>query len=123
MTIQEAITRVRELKPNQFQDDVLVGWLSDLDGLIWREVLCWHEGAPQEPPAAYSAQTDMEKELLVGQPYSDIYISYLNAKIDYTNGEFTRYNNSMVTYNMALSVFADAHNRQNLPKTGPYIRI
>jgi len=114
MTILEAITQVRAIKPNQYDDTTLVKWLSDLDGLIYNEIVKWHEGTDDVSHGPYGA-SDMNTVLLVPEPYSDVYIKYLSAQVDYNNAEFARYNNSMVMYNTALSAFADWYNRNNMP--------
>lgn len=38
-------------------------------------------------------------ELLVPPPHDNIYRTYLGAMIDYANGEYDRYNNSMILFN------------------------
>ncbi len=51
MTIQEAIDRVDLLKPNRQPGIFKVKWLSELDGLIWKEIILKHEREGQQPPA------------------------------------------------------------------------
>lgn len=52
MTIQEAIERVDAMKPNKQAQELKVRWLSELDGLIWRELEKTHgkKTAPPTPP-------------------------------------------------------------------------
>ena len=38
MTINEAIEMVDRLKPNQYEHEQKVGWLSKLDGMIYEEI-------------------------------------------------------------------------------------
>lgn len=110
MTIHEAIAQVDRVKPNQYETAEKVRWLARLDGLLASEIMSGREGAP-EGFAAYDPDGDLDAALLVPEPYTEIYGAYLCAQIDYHNGELARYNNSMVTYNMALSAFADWYNR------------
>lgn len=124
MTILEAITMLQTVKPHQYDDNIVVNWISTLEGLIYNEVISWHTGTGEEVPhGPYNAETDMDTVLMVPEPYSDVYIKYLAAQIDYYNGEYTRYNNSMIMYNMALSAFADWYNRTHKPAGNTYIRI
>jgi hypothetical protein len=58
----------------------------------------------------------MEKELLVKAPYDVLYIRWLEAQIDYYNGEITRYNNSQQMYQTAYDTFDRHYNRTHLPK-------
>ena len=45
MKIREALSKIKNLKPSQYADEVLIGWLSELDGSVWEEVLKAY-GAP-----------------------------------------------------------------------------
>lgn len=123
MTINQAITRTRALKKTQFDDDALIGWLSDLDGMIYSELTKWHASDEENVMPRYDQDTDTETKLLVPEPYTDLYVTYLAAQIEFAQGDFTRYNNSMVMYNMRLQQFANTYNRNTLPKQGHYIGI
>ena len=51
--------------------------------------------------------------LLLGQ--EDIYIRWLEAQIDYANGEYGKYNNSITMYNTAYSAYEKYYNREHKP--------
>ena len=124
MTVGEAITRVDNLKPNQYGTEDKVHWLATLDGKIVREVMAGHEGAEAvvEGFAGYDPATDLDKEMLVAEPYADLYLHHLMAQIDYHNAEMTRYNNSMVMFNMAFSAYAAWYNRTHMPLQQNHVR-
>ena len=44
MTIIEAINRVDSVKPNTYSQQDKVHWLSNLDGVVKREIIDTHEG-------------------------------------------------------------------------------
>lgn len=117
MTIIEAINRIDDAKPNQYTQSDKVRWLSALDGIVHDEILAAHEG---EAGAfdGYDDSTDLSTVLLVEPPYDEVYIRWLEAQIDYTNGEYGRYNNSMAMYNAAYSTFARFYNRTHMPRGG-----
>lgn len=117
MTIIEAINRIDDAKPNQYTQSDKVRWLSALDGIVHDEILAVHEG---EAGAfdGYDDSTDLSTVLLVPPPYDEVYIRWLEAQIDYTNGEYGRYNNSMAMYNAAYSTFARFYNRTHMPRGG-----
>lgn len=121
MTIRDVIERVNVLKPNQYGDETLVAWLSNLDGLIWQDVMRGYKDAPPAP-VVYS-RDDMEQKLLVESPHEEMYVTYLSAKIDYQNGEYERYNNTMMLYNTQLQAFYNAYIRMHDHKHDVYIRI
>lgn len=123
MKVIEAITQLQAVKENQYDDETIIRWLSDLDGIIYEEIIKWHEETDEITHGPYDPDTDMDTVLMVPDPYSDVYIKYLSAQVDYYNAELARYNNSMVMYNMALSSFADWYNRNHSPKHDKIIRI
>ena len=116
MTIIEAINRIDNLKPNSYTQQDKVQWLSILDGIIKTEIIDTHQGAEDVIFDGYGVETHIETELLVPAPYDDIYIKWLEAQIDYANGETAKYNNSMVMYNTAYSAFERYYNRTHMPK-------
>lgn len=123
MTILEALEQVRELKPNQYSDEVLVGWLSELDGRLWQNVFCHYEdGHEAGCPMPYTAE-DMERVLLVPHPYTELYVTYLCAKVDYLNAEYERYNNGIILFNAQEQAFMDAYNRGHMPKQDAVITV
>ncbi|HBU12182.1 MAG TPA: hypothetical protein DEB31_05480 [Clostridiales bacterium] len=122
MTVQQAVAQIQNVKPNQYDMETLVRWLSQLDGKIFREVIAAHEGAEIDVLAPYDTQNDMGTELIVPAPFDDLYIKYLGAQVDYHNAEFGRYNNAMVMFNVALADFTDHYNRTHMPKQNNHIK-
>ena len=117
MTIREALETVDRLKPNQYGSADKLRWLSELDGVVYREILLAHE---TQVPAfeGYAPETDLDgTELLIAWPYDEIYRWYLEMKIDDANGEMTKYNNSAAKYNMYYQAYQNACNRAHLPKS------
>lgn len=123
MQIKEAISQLRELKPNQYSDEVLLRWLSELDGQIYEDVLKNSEDAPSPPSLPYEVERDMDVELLAAFPHDGLYITYLSMQIDYQNGEYNRYNNGMVMFNIAYQAFVDAWTRNHMPKQDGVIHV
>ena len=110
MTLNEIITMVGELKPNQFEDNVLIGWLNAVEGKLITEVFSMRE--EDERIAAlnykkYDEKTDMDTELLVPDPHTDLYKYYLFSMIDFTNEEMDRYTNSMLMFNTSWQEFVN----------------
>lgn len=116
MTIIEAINKIDKLKPNTYTQPEKIAWLSTLDGMIKNEIIDTHEGSEAVTFNGYEAETPLDTVLLVPFPYDDIYIKWLEAQIDYTNGETPRYENSMMAYNSVYSTFQRYYNRTHMPK-------
>ena len=115
MTINEAIEKIDTLKHNTYTQPEKIAWLSKLDGMIKRLVIDTHEGAENITFNGYTADTPTDTELLVGEPFDEIYIKWLEAQIDYTNGEYYKYNNSVMMYNTAYEAFENYYNRNHMP--------
>lgn len=97
MKIKDAIAYVDEVKPNAFSSAVKVRWLAELEGRLAADVFLL---APLEiANLNYDPERDMDTELLVAPPHDDLYTLWLEAKIDYANGEYNKYQNTMQTYN------------------------
>jgi PAS domain-containing protein len=63
----------------------------------------------------FDPDEDMDTVLMVAEPYSDIYIKYLSAQVDYYNGDMARYNNDMIMFNVTQAAFAAWFNREYMP--------
>ena len=116
MTIMEALYRIDELKPNSYSQPEKIKWLSTLDGMIKSEIIDTHEGGENVVFEGYSEDADLTTPLLVEAPYDDIYLRWLETQIDYSNGEYGKYNNSIAMYNTAYSAYARFYNRTHMPK-------
>ena len=116
MTLLEAINRIDVLKPNGYSQAEKIQWLSTLDGIVKREIIDTHEGGEGIVFNGYTEDTSLTTELLVPAPYDDIYLRYLEMQIDYANGEYGKYNNSMAMYDTAYSTFQRYYNRTHMPK-------
>lgn len=65
--------------------------------------------------SGYGVDTPPDTALLVPAPYDELYLWWLAAQMDYHNGEFTRYNNSIQLFNTGYSVFAEVFTREHKP--------
>ena len=115
MKIIDAISKVDALKPNVYSQNDKVEWLSALDGMIKRNVIDSHEGWEEVTFDGYDEETAMDTELLVGAPFDEIYVVWLESKIDYTNAEYIRYNNSITRFNDTYQNFQNDYNRTHMP--------
>ena len=116
MTIIEAINKIDTLKPNSYTQLDKIKWLSELDGTIKLEIIDTHEGGSDIIFEGYDDNTSINTKLLVSAPHEDIYIKWLESKIDYNNAEYGKYNNSSIAFNSAYSAFERYYNRHNMPK-------
>ena len=118
MKLGDAISRLDELKPNGFSRGQKIYWLSALDAAVKAEIIDSHEGGGERNFSPYDERSADDTPLLVEPPYDEVYLRYLEAQIDYANGEYDRFNNSNTMYAAAYTAFARAYNRQHMPLTG-----
>ena len=116
MTIMDAINRIDILKPNRYEQSEKMKWLSTLDSRINSEIFAMHEGDEGASFKGYTEETALTTELLVHSPYDEMYLYWLEAQIDYWNGEYAKYNNSIEMFNTAYTAYSNHYNRTHMPK-------
>lgn len=116
MTIIEAISKVDVLKHNTYTQSDKVAWLSRLDSMVKRLIIDTHEGAEKVTFSGYDDNTDTNTELLIPAPFDEAYLRWMEAQIDYHNGEYEKYNNSIDMFNTAYQGYQNWYNRTNMPK-------
>lgn len=94
-TLKSVIEYVDEIKPNAFSNEAKTQWVNECEGLVQTEVLLLADAEL----ISYSYNTDKDKELLVKHPHVKIYWAYLTAMIDFANGEYNKYQNTMQMFN------------------------
>lgn len=112
MTIQEAISGVDSLQPNTFTREEKLAWLCRVEAMVKAQILDCYADAPEVSP--YTPDTDPETTLLVGAPWEELYLRYLQAQMDLANGETTRYANSAALYNSLFNGYRNHYNRTHM---------
>ena len=118
MTIHDAIAEVDSLKPNMFSETSKIRWLSRLDARIYEQIILTHQYNEGEEEVTFEpyGEDDGETELLVGEPYDEIYIRWLEAQIDYHNMEYDLFNNANTVFESVYNSFRSAYNQSHMPK-------
>ena len=116
MTIIDAINGLDALKHNTYTQSDKVGWLSRLDTMIKKHIIDTHEGAEDVIFNGYNDSTDINTELLAPEPYDEMYLRWMEAQIDYSNGEYNKYNNAIQMFNTSYESFNNYYNRNHMPK-------
>ena len=65
--------------------------------------------------AGYDDTTDLNTELLIPAPFDEAYLRWMEAQIDYHNGEIDKYNISITMFNTEFEAFANWYHRNHLP--------
>jgi len=116
MTIMQAISRIDEMKPNAYAQENKVDWLSIIDGMIYKQIIQKHEGGEDITFTGYDNSTDRNTVLLAPEPYTDLYVHWLEQKIDYFDGEYTKYNNDVMKFNEVFSEYRNWYNSEHMAK-------
>ena len=116
MTLTEAIYHIDTLKHNTCTQLEKRAWLSQLDAMVRNLVLDTHEGA-FAPFYGYTGQTPGDTQLLIPDDFFPVYRYWLEAQIDYANGELVRFNNASALFAAHWRQFADHYHRTHAPKT------
>lgn len=115
MTIDHAINTADAIKPNKYNYEIKVEWLSNLDMMVADQILRKHTDTKDFVFTGYNETTDPATELLVPEPWSEMYIAYLHAKMDQYNQDYNRYNSSIAGFYTAYSNYAAYYNREHEP--------
>lgn len=119
MKVSELISFVDIIKPNAFPVSAKVAWLNEVEGMVWTEVMLL---SPLEfVPHTYDDSTgEGDADLLVVPPHSKLYNTYLCAMIDFANGEYDKYQNTMTMFNAHFSEFMRWYATHYRPADGNY---
>ena len=119
MRIIDAINEADTLKPNDFPASIKVLWLYRLDLRVKRDIIDTHEyneGEEEVSITKYSPE-NTEQELLVPEPYSEMYVHWLGAQIDYNNMEFDGFNAANAMFESVWQSYRNSYNQSHAPKS------
>lgn len=122
MTVRECLDRVRAIPGAAADEDMMLVWLSNVEGMIFEEIISGREGAPLECFEGYT-DGDGEAVLLAKDPYSEVYVYYVTAQIYLSYADMARYNNYLSLYRDAYEEFAGYWARGHRQKGDVRIKI
>lgn len=124
MTVQQAIERANEMRMgNSSTDEMKIRWLSELDGMIYNDVILKHKGNEGYPKPNYTVDSAPIDNLIAEEPYDVLYVYYLMAKIDLAASEINKYNASVQLYNSALLNYKNHYRRNHRPVDNPPVTV
>ena len=100
MKLSEAIERVKKEKPHSFSENHCTLFVTEVEMQV-QDFL----GISASERVKYDWENDGGKELIVPAPYDRLYISWLKAKIDYSNEEYESYANNQDQFNADFAEF------------------
>lgn len=95
MRLAEVIAQVDDIKPNAFSNEAKTLWINEIEGKVQTDVFL----LAVDNITQYTYEEDKDTVLLVNPPHDKLYREYLTARIDYANGEYNKYQNTMQMFN------------------------
>lgn len=112
ITAYEVIMEANDLSPNQYDNDLKLKWLRDLDGKIFQEIIEIHEDEEAVERFEEADYDSTDVELLITMPYArDVYVAFLRSKIAEADAEADRYNLYATVFNSEYGQWAAWYNR------------
>ncbi len=123
MKAKEALSLADLTRPNEYEPELKLRWLSALDGQVSAELYEAHEPGAEAPLPEPEPEAGPETELLIPWPWDDIYVRYLVMRIDLENGELERYNNDALAFNRIWRSYACHYVHTHSPRGVPALRF
>lgn len=121
--LSDVIADVKSTNRGKYTDDIIVHWLNDIEEKIFTEIVLTHEGNEDIISAHVDADglfvlytaDNVDSELIVPSTYASLYKHYIDSQIYYSNGETTKYNNALASFNAAYGSYFNWYNRTHTP--------
>lgn len=122
MQLREMFDRVDETLANDLSAKLKLAWLNDVERLVKEEVFGTHIMPKHDAEKAaafdgYTEETPNDTELLVQDPYSVLYVYYLEAQIARANGDVTQQQDATTLFDNMYLTYRRFINRTCMPKT------
>lgn len=120
MNVGKLMETVTVLIGQQYDLEMLIGWLNEIEGQAIDQVINRAQG--NDLQFIPYTEDDTDRELAIPDRFQDVYINYIRAKVDFANQETERYNNDAAMFDAAWKEYAAWHIRTHLPKPAPKFR-
>ena len=99
MKVGQIISIIDELKENEINDEIKLFWINEVEGRISGEILKRKSGE-------FKSLVSFSDELSVPEPYSRLYVLYLDAMIAFSKGDYDAYYTVTAEFEKAFSEYA-----------------
>ena len=120
MTLSEAIVRLDAEKHNTCTRAQKVAWISQLDTMVKTQIQDAYPDAGAICTAEYTDTTSGDLVLLVAAPFDEMYLRWLEARIDYASGEYDRYNNAMAMFDALWQAYRNHYNANHIHRQSKF---
>ena len=102
-TLKEIIVIADELNPNAYSNNIKAQWVNEVEAYIQTEI---YNVAPLDVVSYTDYEESKDKELSLDAVNDKIYLTYLQAMIDFSNKEYAAFNNDIALYNTYIDTYA-----------------
>lgn len=102
-TLKEIIAIADELNPNSYSNNIKAQWVNEVEAYIQTEI---YNVAPLDVVSYADYEESKDKELSLDAVNDKIYLTYLQAMIDFSNKEYQAFNNDIALYNTYIDTYA-----------------
>lgn len=113
-TLQGVLDIIDSIKPNAFSEEAKTAWINEIEGLVQTEVFL----LAIEDVVQYTWPENAAATLLAKPPNDKIYWVYLSAMVDFANGEYDKYQNTMQMFNQFFGEYMRWYARTYNPADG-----
>ena len=111
--LDEAVSYFDSQCPNQFSREDKVAWISELDEMIFENIIKSRVNPEIQEFNPYDSDEDGETELLVPFMFKEIYRFYIEKSVAFSNREITAYNNASQMFRAYLDEYFSWYNRNH----------
>ncbi len=112
MKLMDAIAEFDARQYNTVDPEQKIKWLERVDQRVFQQIIQTHENPAVTEFTGYGAE---DADLLVPEPYSALYIWWLEAQVHLLNKEYDDYNNAVLLYNKEFEDYARRYTRTHMP--------
>ena len=113
-TLQGVLDIIDGIKPNAFSEEAKTAWINEIEGLVQTEVFL----LAIEDVVQYTWPENAAATLLAKPPHDKIYWVYMSAMVDFANGEYDKYQNTMQMFNQFFGEYMRWYARTYNPADG-----
>ena len=115
MTIQNIKDKLQFRKQVKIETERLIEFINTVEWKVKKEIIDTHEGAENYIFNGYSTDDVSEVQLIVPEPYSEMYVFFVMSQISLTENNILGYNNEWALFRQYYDDFAGYYNRNNMP--------
>ncbi|MEE0896309.1 MAG: hypothetical protein U0L88_01595 [Acutalibacteraceae bacterium] len=102
-TLQEIIAIADELNPNSYSNNIKAQWVNEVEAYIQTEI---YNVVPLDVVSYTDYGKSKDMKLSLDAVNDKIYLTYLQAMIDFSNKEYQAFNNDIALYNTYIDTYA-----------------